>query len=136
MSTPGTTPRQQVAAQILTDRPGWIVVPYPFTPASVAPARPVVTVIRSDLSPGSRLTGLTHELQINLYGAGTVGAKTEDSLDDFLDEIMLSLERVGGFKFDKASRMTYRDETLAGWQITGSVQSANVYRQAVQNERS
>ena len=136
MSDQGTTPRQQIAAQIKADNPTWIVLDYPFTPATVNARKPVVTVFRSDLSPGGAVTSLKHEMQINIFGSATAPDKAEAPLDNYLDAVMLSLERFAGFKFDKATRMTYRDETFTGWQITGSATSANVYRQAVQVERS
>lgn len=136
MSAGGTTPRQDIAAQIKADCPRWIVQDYPFTPSTVTARRPVVSVFRPDLGPGPKQYTLKHELTINLYGDATAGAKAEALLDDYLDEVMLSLERVPGFKFDKATRMTYRDETIAGWQITGSVISPNVYRVAVLEEKS
>lgn len=136
MSAGGTTPRQDIAAQIKVDSPRWLVCDYPFTPSTVAARRPVVSVFRPELGPGAKPQTLKHELTINLYGDATAGAKAEALLDDYLDAVMLSLERVPGFKFDKATRMTYRDETIAGWQITGAVVSPNVYRAAVLTERS
>lgn len=136
MSAQGTTPRQDVAAQIRADCPKWIVTDYPFTPGTVSARRPVVSVFRPELGAGDKAYSLRHGLEVNLYGDATAGAKAEALLDGYLDEVMLSLERVGGFKFDKATRMSYRDETIAGWQITGSVTSNNVYRAAVQAERS
>jgi len=131
-----STPRQQLAEQIKKDNPTWIVNAYPMTPKRVTPNKPVVSVFRTDVAIGGTVQILEHALTVHLYGAKVLDAAAEDEQDDLLDGIMLSLERFPGFKLGKASRATFNENTIAGWEITGTCQSANVYRAAVQNERS
>ena len=130
------TPRQQLAEQFRTDHPGWLVSDFPDVPKQVVKGRPVVSVWRSELVPASNRTNLTHEITINGYGAKTVGAGAEDELDDLLDDLLLSLERFPGFILTRASRQSFAKDSIAGWQITGSVLSPNVYRSTIQSERS
>lgn len=131
------TPRETIAGRIAQDNPTWLVWDYPDVPKQVGKGRPVVSVWRSDVAPNSTTrAALDHEITINVYGAKTIGAGMEAELDDLFDEVMLSLERVGGFQFARASRQSFNNETIAGWQITGSVVSANVYRSTIIQERA
>ena len=130
------TPRETIAAQIATDHPLWLVWPYPDVPKNVAKDRPVVSVWRGTVAPGESRQTLRHDLTLNVYGAKRIADGVEDELDDLLDGVMLSLERVDGFRFTQAERQSFANDTIAGWQITGSVASANVYRSIIIEERS
>lgn len=129
------TPRQRVAEQIAADNPKWVVLPYASVPAQVAKSRPVCSVWRSDVAPTTPRTGLVHSVNVNVYAAAT-GERGEDELDDSLDAVMLSIERLGGLKFERATRQMFNKETLAGWSIELTATSENVYRAAVLKERS
>lgn len=130
------TPRQQLAEQFRADHPAWLVSDFPDVPKQIAKGRPVVSVWRSELVPASNRTNLAHEITINGYGAKTVGAGAEDELDDLLDDLLLSLERFPGFILTRAARQSFANDSIAGWQITGTVLSANVYRSTILTERS
>lgn len=131
-----STPRQQLAAQFKADHPEWVVNAYPMTPSRVTPNKPVISVFRTDIAVAANVQALEHTLTIHAYGAKVVDAAAEDEQDNLIDGIMLSLERFKGFKLGKASRAAFNENTIAGWEITGTCLSANVYRATVQNERS
>jgi hypothetical protein len=130
------TPRQQVAAALAAALPGWLVDDYPNVPKQVAKGRPCLSVWRSHVGPGPARTHLAHELTINLYAARTQGAAAEDELDNLLDDVMLALERFPGWILAGAARQSFANDSIAGFQITGSVISTNVYRSTVIQERS
>lgn len=129
------TPRQRVAEQIAADNPKWVVLPYAHVPAQVAKSRPVCAVWRSDVDPAVSRQGLTHAVSVNVYASAT-GERGEDELDDSLDAVMLSIERLEGFKFERASRQMFSNDTLAGWHIELSQLSENVYRTHILKERA
>lgn len=129
------TPRQTVAAQIQQDNPEWKVFDYPFTPSNVQVGKPVVSVWRSGLDPGANTHHLSHSVQIFAYGARAVSSKAEDEMDDLLDGVLLSIERLGGWRFTTAKRGLFFDDTLAGWLIEATAESTNVYKQTILRER-
>jgi hypothetical protein len=130
MSEP-VTPRQIVAAQIQTDNTSFTVKDFPTTPTEVRD--PYIVVWRSDVEEAETPLALKHTLTINAYGARTVGAEAEAALDDLLDALMISLQRIPGFVLDKAERSTFAD-TFHGWKITGHVHTENYPRSTVIGE--
>lgn len=130
-----STPRQDIAEQMQADNAQWRVLPYPFIPENVAVGRPVVSVWRGGISPGDKPQTLKHSVTICVFGSRTKTEKAEDELDDLLDGVCLSLARLPGWSMEKADRRTFRNDTLTGWEIEASAQSANVYREAVMTER-
>lgn len=130
-----STPRQTLAEQIAQDNPAWTVLPYPAVPGQVARGKAVCSVWRGDVNPTVPRSGLTHSVTVNVYGSST-GKAAEDDLDDYLDAVMLSIERVPGFKFESATRQTFANETLAGWQVSLTATSENVYRTEILKERN
>ena len=131
-----STPRQQLAAAFQADQPGWLVSDFPDVPANVSRNRPVLSVWRGEVVPATLRTNLGHSITINAYGAKRAGAGAEDELDEILDAVMLTLERFPGWVFDRAARQSFANDTIAGWQITGSVYSPNHYRAIALQERS
>ncbi len=130
-----STPRQTLAEQITADNPAWTVLPYPSVPAQVARGKAVCSVWRGEVNPTTPRAGLTHAVTVNVYCSAT-GKSAEDELDDFLDAVMLSIERVPGFKFEGATRQTFANDTVAGWQIQLTATSENVYRTEILKERA
>lgn len=130
------TPRQTVAAQIQADNPKWKVLDYPFTPSNVQLGSPVVSVWRSGVDPGASTLHLSHGVQIFVYGARTASTKAEDEMDELLDGVLLSIERLGGWRFTSAKRGLFFEDTLAGWLIEATAESTNVYKQQILRERS
>lgn len=128
------TPRQTLADQIQADNKEYRVVNYPYTPANVEVGHPVVSVFRDGVDPGSTVMTLGHSVQIYAYGARVSGAKAEEDLDDLLDAVCLSVERLKGWKFTGAKRSLFKGDTLAGWEITAAMESPNVYRQTILKE--
>lgn len=124
-----STLREQLAARIKTDNPEFIVWDYPDAPSNVKVGAPVVSVWREvmETHPQSGLA-LEHTLKINVYGAKTAGAAAELELDNTLDAVMFSLQRMPNLRFVKATRQSFRDGTLAGWQLEAAGTSKNVYR--------
>ncbi|WP_144630277.1 hypothetical protein [Arthrobacter woluwensis] len=130
------TPRGQLAAQIKADNPDWQVEPFPRVPANVTKGRPVVSVWRSDTRPGVNTLGTTHVLTIQLYAAQGMTEAGENELDDYLDALMLSIERKGGYTNTVSQRATFANESLSGLIITTECQSSNVWRETILKERS
>lgn len=128
----GQTPREIVAAQIAADNASFIVWDYPDAPKNVQAGKPVVSVWRSEMTghPQTELA-LEHELTINLYGAKTAGAPAEAELDNLLDAVCLSLQRLGLVRFKRATRETFANGSIAGWQITAACISKNQYKSTV-----
>jgi hypothetical protein len=129
------TPRQQLAAQIQTDNPTWIVKDYPDEPSQVRKGKPVVSIWRASIVPAAR-QHLDHELTLHVYGSKVQDAAAENELDNILDGILLSIERYEGARFIRAERRNLVDGAFAGFVITVNTYSPNVYRAAVLNERS
>lgn len=133
-----STPRQTVADQIITDHTlkGYKVYPYPYFPSEVR--KPVIAVWRTDLGPHpSTPNALRHSVLIQAYLGKTVGEAVEDTGDDVLDDIMLSLQRVEGISFDTAERTVFGTEETGqfqGWTIKCHGDSTNVYKSQVLTE--
>jgi hypothetical protein len=125
-----STPREQLAAQIKADNPTFVVWDYPDAPKNVKAGEPVVAVWRSDMDSHPKAPGLAleHKLQINVYGARTAGSAAEAELDNLLDAVMFSLQRLGNLEFKTAARETFNNGTLAGWTITAAGTSKNHYK--------
>lgn len=129
-----TTPREDLAAQLAADNPDWTVLAYQFQPANVSPGKPIVTVWRGELAPGDSALTLNHKLTVFAFGSRTAGAEAEAEMDDILDGVLLSLERLSGWKFESARRGVFYEGTLSGWHIEASALSKNVYREVVMTE--
>lgn len=131
-----STPREQVAAQIESDNPSWRVFNFAKRPANVSLGHPVVAVHRSTVepSPESPLV-LEHTVEVQAFGARTMDAEAEDEMDEILDGVWTSLERLTGYAVKSAKRATFYEGTLSGWEITAVAKSANVYRDTVMRER-
>jgi hypothetical protein len=132
----GTTPRQQLAAQVAADNSEWIVKPYPFEPKQVRAGKPVVSIWRGEISPASSRTMITHELTLHVYGSKVADEGAENELDNILDQIMLSIERYKGCAWSSAKRRNFVNDTFAGFEITATVTSANVYRSTIKEEET
>lgn len=130
-----STPRQTVAEQLEADHPDWKVLPYAFQPSNVELGHPIVTVFRSEVAPGSTVLVLDHKVTIFAFGSGTKAEAAEDEMDEILDGVLLSLERIGGYTVQSAKRGDFYNQTLSGWHIETTMTSANVYRDAVMRER-
>ena len=129
------TPRQTLAAALKADHPKWAVFPYLHQPQNVAVGKPVVCVFREAVDPGAKITHLDHKLQVMVYGARTAGDKAEDELDDLLDGVLLTVERLKNWRHTEARREVFFDGTLTGWRITVSMTSENVYRSLTPKEQ-
>lgn len=127
------TPRETIAAQLVTDQPSWDVYSYPTAIAEVRTPAAVV-VYRTDMSPIPG--GLGHDVTLQLYGRGAGGSKTEADLDSRLDDVMLSLQRLAGVQVKKASRKTFADssgrpDVFHGWELDLSWTSSDIYKAQV-----
>lgn len=131
-----STPRQQVAEQIRADNPTFRVFEYAKKPANVNVGQPVVSVFRTDVQtdPATVLM-LEHSVTVQVFASKTMEAAVEDELDDALDAVLLSLERLGGWALKTAKRASFYDGTFAGWEIEAAAKSPNVYRDTVLREK-
>lgn len=124
--------RVQLAAQIVSDHPAWMVQPFPYLPKQVAKGAPVVAVWRTDLERQG--LNLVHKLTVNLYLSKTADGAAETEAEDALDELLLSIQRLGAATWSKAERMVF-DKVLSGWQVTAELLSTNHYQEAIRAER-
>jgi hypothetical protein len=126
------TPRQTIADQLTADYPGHKVYAYPYAPTEVRAN--VIAVWRTDLAPHPASPNkLRHSLTIAAYGKATLEERAEAELDDLLDDIMLSLQRLG-VEFTSAERTVFA-ESFQGWTVKCAFDSENVYRQTIITER-
>lgn len=123
-----------MADQIRLDHSTWLVKAYPWVPKQVAKDKPAVAVWRSTLEPGDNKLEIRHDLVVNLYTSRTAEEAAEQEAEDLLDELLLSLQRLGLVAWSKAERMIF-DNVITGWQITCHLGSTDIYRQAVLAER-
>ncbi len=127
-----STPRTILAEQFTTDHPAHKVYAYPYAPTEVRAN--VIAVWRADLGPHPASPGkLRHSLIINAYGKATLEERAEAELDDLLDDVMFSLQRIDGVTFDSAERTTFND-AFQGWSIKCHADSANVYKSTILSE--
>lgn len=123
-----STPRTLLAEQFTADH-GHKVYPYPYSPSEVR--APVIAVWRTDVDPHPSSPGLLrHTLTVNAYVGKALGEEAEDALDDLLDDVLLSLQRVEGVTVTKSERTVFKD-VFQGWDITCYADSANVYKQTI-----
>lgn len=130
------TPRQTLAAALTADHPKWAVFDYLHQPENVLLGKPVVCVFRGKVEHGAKPTNLDHKVEVMAFGARTYGDRAENELDDVLDGVLLTIERLKGWTWSEASRDEFFDGTLTGWRITASMTSDNVYRTLIHKERS
>lgn len=120
--------REMIGTQISTDNPTYFVkTELASAPDNLSGTR--VHVFRSGLSKSA--SSLTHECTVEVM----IGKLNEDELDDALDNILLSLQRIEGLDWSAVNRRIF-DEKYHGYEITCSANSANVYRSAILNERA
>ena len=126
------TPRQTIADQLIEDYPTkYAVYPFMYSPTTDI-RQPAIAVYRTEVALADKLT---HSLAIDAYGKKSTGEGVEDELDDVLDDIMLSLQRLELVYDITAKRSVFKD-SFQGWAITCTVSSGNVYKSAVLDERS
>lgn len=77
---------------------------------------------------------LLHRLTINLYCSKTKDSEAEAEAEDLLDELLLSIQRLGLASWSKAERTVF-DKVLSGWQVTVALRSADIYKATVIQER-
>ena len=131
------TPRQIVADQIQADNETFKVRAFPYFPSEVR-GEAVISVWRTDVgtSPDSPNL-LRHSLQIQVYAGATLEEKAEATLDELLDAVLLSLQRLTSIGGVTSERVVFGDESsgqFTGWKILCYADSANVYKQTVLSE--
>lgn len=129
------TPRETIAAQLSGDWPGHVVYAYPYAPTTDI-RKNALAVYRTDVDPHPTSPNqLRHAVTIDAYGKTKLGTDSEVELDDLLDDILLSLERLAGVTFLKAERKVFKD-AFQGWTVTLTADSENVYKTTVRTERA
>lgn len=125
--------RAKIAAQIKTDNPEFSVVAYGAeAPDNLGRGKVRVSVYRTRLDVS---THLTHVMQVEVIVAGVGTAKAEDDLDAALDETLKSLQRMDVIRVTSAERAIF-DEKFIGYTINAEVDSTDVYRELIAQERS
>lgn len=125
-----TTVRDYLAEAIQAAAPAsWKVKPYPAEPENVKRGAAVVSIWRTAIQPaaGTDLS-LEHQVTINIYGARTADEGLETELEGNHDLVLLALQKLSAFAWLRSERLIWRDGTIAGWQITGTVSTENIYR--------
>lgn len=110
--------------------PGWKVETAPAEPGQVRRGKPYLAIWRPILKPGASVFNLTHEMELDLYGAKDANeADTETDLEGYLDQLLTVLEGLDKFEFGQAERSTFKN-VFQGYKITGSITTENIYRKA------
>lgn len=104
-----------------------------MVPANVSAKQPIVTVHRTEIQPDDKPQALKHPVQVCVYGAGQTGEITENTLDELIDGVFLSIERLAGYRITSAKRGTLHD-VFAGWVVDVEATSNNVYREIIMKE--
>lgn len=125
--------RVQLAEQIATDHPAWVVQPYPWVPKQVAKDETAVSVWRTDLERQG--LNLVHKLTVHLYCSKTADAAAEVEAEDRLDDLLMSIQRLAPASWDKAERTVF-NKVISGWTVTGQLRTTDIYSQAVRAERA
>ena len=131
------TPRQIIADQIIEDHTTakeYADYPWLYAPSTHL-RRPAIAVYRTEVTDHpTDPKQIRHAITIDAYVSKTQGEAVEDSADDLLDDIMLSLQRIEGVYGITAKRTVFK-ESFHGWAITCTADSPNVYKQTVLTER-
>lgn len=129
----GPTAREQIAAQIKTDNPSMSVIAYGASaPENLGAGKVRVSVYRTRLDVTAHLT---HVMQVEVIVAGVGTAKAEDDLDAALDKTLASLQRMDVIRVTSAERAIF-DDKFIGYTINAEVDSVDVYRELIAQERS
>lgn len=127
-----TAARVLVADQIAADNPKITAYPWVYSPEQVAAGRPVVAVYRERMDRDG--ANVKHHLKLDVFVSRTDGAEAEAEAEDALDEVLLSLQRLGNCAWTEVQRVTFAD-AFTGYTITALMVSADPYKQAVLAER-
>jgi hypothetical protein len=129
-----TSIRAQIAAQLKTDfaKAGVTIDVHPFGYLPEELRRPAVAIFRETV--GQDVASLDHGFILQIFAVqGVATESTEDALDALLDEVLLSLRRLGVVTFKEAKRQVLAD-VFQGWEITASWASADYYKSTVTTE--
>lgn len=121
----------QIATQISDDNPTFTVRDYGAPlPENLGAGAVLVQVYRITLAPHAQANVLTHTCRVELVVGSKDPAQAEASLEDALDEVLLSLQRMPGISWSTAERSVF-NESMNGWTVTCSADSKNIYREHV-----
>lgn len=124
--------RALVAQQINQDHAHITAKPWIYAPEQVAAGRPVVAVYRERL--GRNGARVEHTLKLDIFVSLTDGEAAEDEADDALDDVLLSLQRLGNCHWTECQRVTFAD-AFTGYTVTAVMHSTDPYKSALANER-
>ena len=128
-----TTHRQIIADQIKADNPDFIVKAFPVqAPDNLGKGKPQVIVYRESIKPNQNSLESTLKVQVICNAGYTIAA--EDELDAALDQVILSIERIGGVLWTEATRAEF-DEKYFGYELAVTLSSPNVYKSIVREEQ-
>lgn len=127
--TAPTDIRQVIADQVQRDTPEFATYTCPKgAPDGFSASRPAqVSVFRAAITNAP--TQLSHGLTVELI----TGTSDEDTLDDYLEAVLLSLQRVPGITWSEARRTTF-DTKWAGYQISVTAVTPHIYREIIASE--
>lgn len=133
-----STVREQIAEQIRADNPTFIVDAFPTSlPENMAAKglkKTYVQVFRESLEPTNNGTSLLHSLKVTVFVAKQHTEIAENDLDEALDLVLLSLERLAGIVYTSAIRDVLQDKYNV-YEISVSCTSQNVYKNIVREEQ-
>jgi hypothetical protein len=133
-----TTPRTLVKAQLIEDHgEKYTVHAFPYFPAQVT--KPVIAVYRTAITSHPQTPNLLrHPLKVDVFLGPTLEEKAEAAADDAIDDVWLSLLRLG-LTVTTATRTVFGDKErgeFQGWEITADFDSENVYQATIRAERA
>jgi hypothetical protein len=123
--------RKDVAAQIKTDNPTFIVHDFPVAaPENIPTGKVFVSVYRDGFSVDNSNSQITHTLKCLVVIPKKGTAAAEDELDTAVDKVMLSLEALPDVYWQKADR-TVVAETWEGYEISLEAIRPQVYKSQI-----
>lgn len=123
--------RQDVTAQIKADNPSFLVHPFPLSAPENIPAGKVwVNVYRERFEVADNNSQITHFLKVLIVTPKRGTAAAEDELDNAIDAVMLSLEKMRDVYWQEAQR-TIVGEKWDGYEVSLQAIRPQIYKSQI-----
>ena len=119
------TVRELIAEQIKADSPTYVVKPYAAAKPEVE--KPTVYVYRETLTNSPQTASVMSELKVALMVPGLPSVANENALEDFLYDVLVSINALNFTQWSKAERTTFF-ESYSGYEISVQANTENIYK--------
>lgn len=117
------TLRADIAAALAAALPNNIkIIDNPRSLDGMEANRPVVQLYRTSLEKAPNALGVyIHTFTIWLISPNVDPRRSDDNLDQYLDDLLPALDAMGNIKWSSATRSVYGDAQAAAYEITATV---------------